>query len=219
MNYETVKAYWDEVFASEETRVPLEKSIGIETLDLALDWLCEGAEGVLDFGCGNGVTLCLCALRGTKRHVGIDLSPAGISAAERLFAEAPGAGAGGFFEGGVERLTNMPANDMDAAILFNIADNLPPVDAAYLLEQIARIVKPGGKALLKLNPYLTAVQIAAWDIKTLEGDLLDDGLYLWNKDTAFWRGLLAPRYAIEKEADVYYAAHDQHNRLFLLTVK
>ena len=89
--------------------------------------------------------------------------------------------------------------------------------ATYLRQQSCSVAILDAEAL-GLTHQQTAEQIAAWNIKTVEGDLLDDGLYLWNKDKAFWRELLAPRYAIEKEADVYYAAHDQHNRLFLLTV-
>lgn len=219
MDYETVKAYWDKVFSSEEVCAPRGKSMRSETLDAALDWLCEGAQSVLDFGCGNGVTLCLCARRGTQRHVGVDLSPAGVAIAKKLFAQDPALGEGEFFEGGVERLALLPQSGMDAAILFNIADNLVPADAALLLQETARVVKPGGRLLLKLNPYLTAEQIAAWNVKTVDGDLLDDGLFLWNKDTAFWRAFLAPRFKLEKEADVYYEAHDQHNRLFFLTAQ
>lgn len=174
---------------------------------------------MLDFGCGNGTVLCLCARRGTKRHVGIDLSPAGIAAGKRRFEEHPALEESEFLEGGVERLWGIPANGMDAAILFNIADNLVPSDAELLIKETARILKPGGKALLKLNPHLTAEQIAAWNIKTVEGDLLNDGLFLWNKDTPFWRELLAPYFTIEKEADVYYEEHDLTNRLFLLRAK
>ena len=219
MNYETVKAYWNQVFSAEQILAPRTKRIGNETLDNALDWLCEGAESILDFGCGNGLTLFLCALRGTKKHMGIDLSRAGISHAEQLFGEDPSLGEGTFWEGGVELLFTLPSNSMDGAILFNVADNLLPADAALLIKETARILKPGGRALLKLNPHLTAEQIVAWNIKTIEGDFLDDGLFLWNKDTRFWRTFLAPYYNIVCEADVYYEEHDQHNRLFLLAAR
>jgi hypothetical protein len=66
---------------------------------------------------------------------------------------------------------------------------------------------------------LSKEQIDSWNIKTVEGDLLDDGLYLWNKDTVFWRSILTPYYTIEEEADVYYKEHDQHNRLLCLKVR
>ncbi len=219
MDYETVKAYWNQVFSTEQILAPRTKRIGNETLDNALDWLCEGAESILDFGCGNGLTLFLCALRGTKRHRGIDLSRAGISHAEQLFGEDPSLGEGTFWEGGVELLFTLPSNSMDGAILFNVTDNLLPADAALLIKETARILKPGGRALLKLNPHLTAEQIVAWNIKTIEGDFLDDGLFLWNKDTRFWRTFLAPYYNIVCEADVYYEEHDRHNRLFLLAAR
>jgi len=219
MDYETVKAYWNNVFSSEGNGAPHGKSIGNETLDRALDWVCEGAERMLDFGCGNGVTLCLCANRGTKKHVGIDLSSEGIAAAIRLFRENPVYGEGEFMEGGVELLADLRTGSMDGAVLFNIADNLIPTDAAQLIKETARIVKIGGRVLVKLNPYLSPEQIGVWNIKTVEGDLLDDGLFLWNKDTSFWRSLLTPYYTMEEETDVYYEVYDQHNRLFFLNVR
>ncbi len=218
MDLKTVKDYWDNVFSSEKDSAPRTKSIGNETLDRALDWVCEGAHCMLDFGCGNGITLYLSAMRGTKKHVGIDLSSEGIAKAARLFKENLNCGEGEFTDGGVELLADIKTHSMDGAILFNIADNLVPTDAALLIRETARIVKPCGRVLVKLNPYLSKEQIDAWNIKTVEGDLLDDGLFLWNKDTAFWRSILTPYFTIEEEADVYYEEHDQHNRLLFLKV-
>jgi hypothetical protein len=61
---------------------------------------------------------------------------------------------------------------------FEYLDNLYPEDAETLLRECARLLKPGGKALIKLNPYLTKQQIKDWEIKVIEGSLLDDGYCL-----------------------------------------
>jgi hypothetical protein len=52
----------------------------------------------------------------------------------------------------------------DAAILFNIADNLTPEDSSKFLAQVHRILKPEGRLLMKLNPYITEEKIKEWNI-------------------------------------------------------
>lgn len=42
---------------------------------------------------------------------------------------------------------------MDAAILFNIADNLIPKDSEALIRHVRRIIKPAGWARVKINLY------------------------------------------------------------------
>ena len=42
---------------------------------------------------------------------------------------------------------------------------------------------------MKLNPFLTDDQINEWNIKIIENNFLDDGLYLWNQSTEEWTKL------------------------------
>ncbi|WP_200773616.1 hypothetical protein [Tepidimicrobium xylanilyticum] len=63
-------------------------------------------------------------------------------------------------------------------VLSNIIDNLIPSDAVKALKEIKRILKVNSKVLLKLNPFLTDNQINEWNIKAIEDNLLDDGLFL-----------------------------------------
>ena len=205
---------WDEVFAAEAPDVPQSAESGNATLDAAFDWLAEKAQDVLDFGCGNGVALFYCALRGTSRHTGIDLSARAIESA-RLRAEKMPCGAYRFLCGGVEAMEQVPDESMDAAIFSNILDNLYPDDARRALCQARRILRPGARALIKLNPYITREQQAAWGVRTIEDDLLDDGLLLWNNTDERWREVIGERLEIVQEYDVFYAGYDQHNRLFL----
>lgn len=214
---EKARKTWDEVFSSEQPGIPGSRDTGIPAVDEALDWLCEGTRSVIDFGCGNGAMLFLCALRGTKRHIGIDLSPAAIQLA-RSSAALMKQGKYQFIEAGSEALGKIRRASVNAAILSNIVDNLAPDDAQGVLAQIRRIVRPGGKVLVKLNPYLSPAEIRSWNIRVVADDLLDDGLMLWNLPTEKWAALLRQHFIIEGCTEAYYPEHEQLNRLFTLLV-
>lgn len=209
-------AHWNSIFEG-ETAGPIGRSAGNDALDAALDWLCAGASSVLDFGCGNGVILIKCARRGATRLTGIDLSENAVALASAVAAAnaLPGAQ---LTQGGVEALEALPDASQDAALLWNIVDNLPPEEALRALDAVRRIVRPGGRVSLKLNAYLTPARQAEWQVRTLEGDLLDDGLYLWNLTTEHWEAILASRFSVQAVDTVDYPEHEATNRLFALTV-
>lgn len=121
-----------------------------------------------------------------------------------------------FWQGGVEQLAKIADASFDAIILSNIIDNLYPEDANLLIDECARILQGSGKVLVKLNPHLSKEQIAAWNIKEISGNLLDDGLLLWNNTTEEWRAFFSTRFIICREGEVYYPEHEQTNRLFYL---
>lgn len=212
--YDRCVRQFDEIFAAEAANIPTAASTGNAALDEALDWLTDGAQSVLDFGCGNGTALFFCALRGTGRHVGIDLSRGGIESA-RLRAGKMPCGEYAFTAGGVEAMEKIADRSFDSMLMMNILDNLYPDDARALLRHAARVVKPGGRVLVKLNPYLTEKQIREWNIRTIEGNLLDDGLLLWNNTDDEWRGIIGETLRIVEKRDVYFPEYQQHNRMFL----
>ena len=213
--YNRIAEYWDRVFSKTDIRPITSKSVGHDDLDRSLDWLCEDSNSILDFGCGNGVLLFKCCLRGTKNHRGIDISEEGIKVARKIQKDSE-IGNFTFTVGGVEVLESVISDSFDGVILSNIIDNLIPSDAIKVLEEVKRILKIDGKVLIKLNPYLTDEQIKEWDIKIIERDLLDDGLYLWNLPTEDWTKLLEKYFSIVEYKDIYYPQHEQYNRLFLL---
>ena len=122
-----------------------------------------------------------------------------------------------FLQGGVLQLSNYEDASFDAILLSNILDNLYPDDAMLLISESARLLKPNGKALVKLNPHLSQEQIQQWGIKILHDDLLDDGLLLWNQTTEQWRNIFQQHFTVYHEGEVYYPEHEQTNRLFQLT--
>ena len=184
-DYERCVRFWDKTYQAEEPLIPSAPEMGIPDLDGALDWLCDGADTVLDFGCGNGLTLMTCALRGVRSLVGVDLSAEGIRLA-RARASRMTCGQYAFYHGSVETLESLPDSSFDGIILMNILDNLYPQDGEALLATCARLLKPGGRALITLNSHLSPEQIANWHIRVIEGDLLDDGLLLNNLTDARW---------------------------------
>jgi len=215
--YEKCKKVWDGVFAKEDkTQVPEDKKIGNSDLSAGVDWLCDGIDTVLDFGCGNGSLLFYCALRGTKRHLGFDISSEAIKLANRR-KEKMQVGEFDFREGDVNSLEKIADSLVDGVILSNIIDNLVPADVDKLLEQVNRILQPNGKLLIKLNPYIEPEQIKEWGIKVIQGNLLDDGLLLLNLKTEEWTRMFERYFVIHEYKDIYYEEHEQYNRLFLLT--
>ena len=206
-------AVWDDIFSKQAAIFPKAKETGVAALDEGLRWLTCGSSSVLDFGCGNGTLLCFCSLYGTKTHVGVDLSPKAIESAAVRSKLAP-SGEFTFLCGGTELLKTLPAASMDGAILSNILDNLYPADARFALSELARILRPGGKLLVKLNAFLTDEQASQWNLRRIEGNLFDDGLLLWNNTDAEWEALFAPRFSVVRRAEVLFEGQEQPNRLF-----
>lgn len=195
--------------------VPTSKNLGNEQLTMGIDWLCDGSYSILDFGCGTGSMLFSCALRGVKILKGIDLSDEAIKLCNNR-AKLMEFGNYKFIHGSVSKLEEINSNSIDGVILSNTIDNITPSDAVELLKQVKRILKASGKVFVKLNPYITEKQIEEWNIKVIEGNLLDDGLMLWNQTTDEWRILLSKYFTECEYIDVYYPEHEQYNRMFLM---
>lgn len=173
-SYKINTNYWNDVFKNVNGKKIIDKSIGHKDVDLSLDWLCEGVGTILDFGCGNGVWLYKCFLRGTKEHIGIDISEEGIRVAKEI-QNMMDRGQFTFTVGVVEAIEAIPSDSVDGVLLSNIIDNLIPKDTIKVLDEVKRILKTGGKIFIKLNPYIQEEKIKEWNIKVIEGNFLDDG--------------------------------------------
>ena len=77
--------------------------------------------------------------------------------------------------------------------------------------------KRNGKLLVKLNPYITDRQKEEYGIKTVSGNLLDDGLLLWNNTNDEWENIFASRFSMIRYTEIYYEEYEQSNRMYLLT--
>ncbi len=216
--YEKCIAQWDDIFSEASLNVPSSRLSGNETLDKTIMWVCDGTESILDFGCGDGTMLFLCALNGTKHHIGIDLSEKAIQNAKERACQMP-VGEYRFWQGSIEELENMESSSVDAAILFNILDNLYPEDAETLLREVHRILTDKGKVLVKLNQHLTQEQIIEWNIKVIKDNFLDDGLLLLNYTTEMWEHIFEKDFKVISSHEIYFPEYEQTNRMFYLTKK
>lgn len=215
--YKKCEAFWDEIFSKELIGLP-GKSTGNADFDHGINWACKTAETVVDFGCGNGTLLCICAMNGTKIHFGIDLSFEAVKNARKRAEEMP-CGEFVFMQGDVLKLMCVGSRFADTVILSNIIDNLYPDDAEDLLNEAHRILKPGGKLLVKLNPFITEKQIEEWGIRRIKANLLDDGLILLNNTTEQWKSFFERLFLVEEYHEIYFPEHDQINRMFMLLKK
>lgn len=206
---------WNNIFSKEIPNVPTKSTSGNETLDKGIRWICNGTEKILDFGCGNGTMLFLCAINGTKLNIGIDLSEKAIEVAKKR-AEQMTQGEFDFSQGGIDKLKNIDDSEVDAVILSNIIDNLYPDDAEVLMNEVERVLKENGKVLVKVNPYVTTEQISEWNIKVVKDNLLDDGLILWNNTTDEWIKFFERKFDIIQYEEIYYPEYEQYNRMFWL---
>ncbi|MSQ58134.1 MAG: methyltransferase domain-containing protein [Betaproteobacteria bacterium] len=107
----------------------------------------DGAQDVLDIGCGTGVVSRAIArrLKFGGRIIGIDLSPYLTHAAARL-AEAEGLGHRIDFRTGDSHILGIPERSLDAVVAHTLLSHVDNPGA--VLAEIYRILKPGGTAAI-----------------------------------------------------------------------
>jgi len=140
--------YWKERVdvASDGTRVP-----GIEIARTYCErLLIEPGHTVLDVGCGFG-RLCGVLLGFTPHVIGMDLSP-------EVLETASDAGYSRLVAGSAEA-SGLPANSIDRAVVWSVFD---VVNQEQALEEMYRVLKPGGQLLLtgKNSEYRADDEIA-----------------------------------------------------------
>lgn len=214
--YEKAILQWNDLFKKEKLHIPQPGETGNQDFHHSLSWLTEKASSVIDFGCASGTLLFQCSQRGTTEHIGIDLSSQAIANAQEKAKRIPNCRFR-FLCGGTDALCPIGPSSMDAAILSNILDNLYPEDTHCVLAEIKRILKPSGRLLVKLNPFLTPEQIAEYGIHVIKDNLLDDGMILWNNPTPGWDEILQSYFHITRFQNIYEKEHNLYQRLYLLT--
>lgn len=121
--------------------------------------LAEGRQAVLDLGCGTGILTVTLAASG-RVVTGIDPSPAMLAHARAR----PGADAVSWHEGDSR---GIPAAGYDLAIMTgNVAQHIPDGDWERTLDDLSRVVTPGGVlAFESRNP-----EVRAWEAWAAEGE-------------------------------------------------
>lgn len=220
-NYDSTITFWNDIFSKYQaisiSGIKLQKD-----LEAAISWVSISAEKMLDYGCGSGTMLFKCFdNKNVCSCLGIDISEKAIELAKATAKFNNLEDRASFICGGIEALKGIRGNSFDGVILSNIIDNVMPIDAEVILENVHRIVKPKGKVLVKLNPYLTEEQLKEYGSKLIGDNLYleSDGIYLWNVDSEAWRKTLERYFVVEEYKEIYFEKFDQYNRVFYLSVK
>lgn len=218
--YQETENYWNQVFDQAPT-YDATKPLPYDALEDALAWLSEGKPSVLDFGCGHGKMALRCLAHGAGLVCGMDLSASAIDVASKVAENHGYEDRSCFLCKGVNALDATKSQSYDAAILFNIVDNLLPLDALCTLRQIARILKEDGRLLLKLNPYLDKEEITKQGIEQVGEHIYREasGLYLWNLTDEQWEAVLETHFHIQRYEVVSLSPHPVTQRLYYLTKK
>lgn len=214
MRYSEARSYWDGIFSQSQpfnAHQPLPSPL----LEEALTWLCEGAPNVLDFGCGVGRALFRCVELGAASVTGIDMSNAAIRLAQTVARTNDLAGRCAFRLGSIETLEELPPESFQAAVLFNVLDNLMPEDARRVIRAVECALGPGGRLVVKLNACLTAEELIGY--KPLGPDLFrqNTGLLQWNIPDHELPELLEPGFELIKSEQVRLGTNGAWNRLLL----
>jgi ubiquinone/menaquinone biosynthesis C-methylase UbiE len=113
-------------------------------------------ERVLDLGCGRGEILLHCKRRGAT-VVGIDYSQAALGIAKELFSNGHGrSNPAMLIEGNVRRLC-FADSSFDAVFMLDIVEHLYSWELKNALQEVKRVLKPGGRVIIHTAPNRTFV--------------------------------------------------------------
>jgi SAM-dependent methyltransferase len=219
-DYEETRKYWDKVFADYRIDDPMQP-IPHEDIELALRWLCDSSRSVIDFGCGAGRILFRCLSLGVEKVTGIDISPNAISVANNVVVAHGLQARCEFSCDDISSLLDI-SGKFDAGILFNIIDNVSPMDGVMVLEQLRRILRPHGKLLLKLDDYLSPdVLTSELGAQPLSRDFYKEksGIYIWNLTDRSAEEMISKHFALERYSRIEHKEFKQFNRLYYLRTR
>lgn len=154
---DTIKDFWNQAY-KELKPMTLEKSDFSVEDDFAeaLKYLGDNALEVLEIGVGSGRGIFACQALGTKvKHLtGIDPSPHVVEFL-RGTCDLSNINNVTVLQEDHLYLESLPTDSVDGIIVSNVLDVLEEDISKYIINQINRILKPGGNFVLKINFYLT----------------------------------------------------------------
>lgn len=221
-NYETTIEFWDERFGerlSTDKRYDPSKPIPMIELEEGLKWLIKGSDSIIDFGCGSGNVLLRSLFLGTKKAVGIDISPKAIELANQTSKVNKMDNKTDFKAGGIELLQKIEDGSIDAGVSFNTIDNILPDDAIFVLKEMNRILKKSSKMLIKLNDVIPKKVFDEDDYYQLVSEDFykeKSGLFFWNLSDTKFEEIISPYFEIVKYVNVPFPKTDYKNRLYYL---
>lgn len=217
-NYNEAKIFYDSVF-DKKLKGKIGQPLKVSELEPAIIWLCKGTRAILDFGCGSGLFDLRCLYEDEVEYIkGIDISDNAVSFANKAVKLNYLVGRAEFVCEGIDALYKIDSSAFDGCILFNILDSLTQKDIIKVIAQIHRIIRPGGKVLVKLNPYLDRKTIEENNLINIDKNLYkdEDGVYLLNLTDDEIIEMLRLYFIIENHVELTFKNYNIKNRIFYL---
>lgn len=216
-SYQKTISFWDQFFGNLPDFDPAQP-LPHPGLEEALNWLGQNEPRVLDFGCGPARPLLRAYYHGVRGGVGMDISPVAVDKAAAIARSHGLEKKFEFTRGGLPELQRFKEGSWGGIILFNILDNLLPAHGLLLIEEVHRLLIPGGRLLLLNGPYLSEelLEKEMKDAIPLEKNLFLDeyGLYFWNLSNGEIKNLLEPGLEVISEKEIIREEGQPGSRIF-----
>lgn len=213
---------WNDVYSRCTLTDLSQKELTVEpTFDVCLDLFAYYCKNVLDYGCGTGDILFQIRQFGNLNHgIGIDMSSVGISYAQKE-AEISSYNNLTFLKGSLPYCKQLPDGSFDGIVLSNILDVIPMDVAIKTFEEMKRLLQPGGRMFIKLNPFYNEKTLEQFGFDQLgEHFYTEEGVLRYHiLDTRNWESLFEKDFNIERYLEFPYPWQEGMNRLFLLKKK
>ena len=224
-DYEKAIAFWNDAYKpimEEEPEITDLKDIApSEKLYEACASLGT-SQNVLDYGCGHGWGAVIIASCGCKSVTAVDVNANAAEAAKR-YAEAYG------LQNQIETacvsddwICTQADNSYDAFFCSNVLDVVPEEVSDRILENAARILKPGGKAVIGMNHYLKPEENPQRGITVKKDNqiFINGILRLVSKTDEEWINDISAHFRVDRL--LYFAwpnEEKERRRLFYLTAE
>ena len=231
MNEEMKKDYadsirfWNEVFKPEaeseaEKQEPKEIAPSEKLYQACVS--LGNAEGLLDYGCGDGWASVIAALSGCASVHAVDVNENAPKAAPKN-VEAYGV------SGRVKAECVSPdwiageeSARYDAVFCSNVLDVVPREVSERIVREIARVLKPGGRAVIGLNHFLLPREDPERGMTVKENDhiYVNGILRLFSRTDEEWAAAFSPYFTVEQlQHFAWPQEQTERRRLFFLTKK
>jgi len=219
-----IVAFWNRAFEEIEPFAIKPSDIAAETdiLSQEVFALGEKAHRIIDVGCGLGE--CLIALsveNGGKNDLfGLDGASSAIAIAKKS-AELSKAKNILFQQGSLEALQKMPSASFDGALSSNFLDVVPLPFGKACLKEIARLLKPRGLFVLKINFYSDPSTLKRPRFAMDSEGLYIDGMFRSsNQTTETWLSILSEDFILLRQEEYpRLGMNAPKDRLFVLERK
>ena len=220
---ERLLAFWNEVFASEETE-PREAGPDLWRSLAPSEKLFRAAvelglcENVLDYGCGSGWAGIIAAMSGCERVLCADAAPNAVAAAERniRLSGAQGRATAVLADGNAP--LSLPRAGFDGLICSNVLDVVPPSVSEELLRRFWQVTHAGARVVIGLNFCLPEGRAPRPGERLEEGRLYVNGvLRLVSRSDEEWERAFEPYFTLDRlEHFAWPGEKEETRRLFFL---